>query len=157
MKTIQELLDAKNQKQILSVGIDASVMDAVTTMVENNVGAILVLEGEQIKGIMSERDYLRFIADRGRTARDTPVTELMTHKIIYTTPGATLNQVMGIMTEARIRHIPVLEGGKLLGIVSIGDIVKQIADNQEVHISFLEQYISDSYPGPSMNDKAGQA
>jgi CBS domain-containing protein len=147
MKTIQELLASMNQTRILSVTPEASVMDAVTTMVENNVGAILILEGEQIKGIMSERDYLRFIADRGHTARDTPVTELMTRKIIYTTPASTLNQVMAIMTEARIRHIPVLEGGKLLGIVSIGDIVKQVASNQEAHINFLEEYISDSYPG----------
>ena len=154
MKTIQELLASKNQKKILSVGPEASVMDAVTTMVENNVGAILVLDGDQIKGIMSERDYLRFIADRGRTARDTPITELMTTKIIYTTPNSTLYQVLGIMTEARIRHIPVLEGGQLLGIVSIGDIVKQVASDQEVHINFLEEYISDNYPGPARNKQA---
>ncbi len=148
MKTIQELLEAKSQKKIHSVGPEASVMDAVVTMVENNVGAILVLDGDQIKGIMSERDYLRFITAKGRTARDTPVSELMTTKIIYTTPGATLNQVMGIMTEARIRHIPVLDEGRLLGIISIGDLVKQIADNQEVHLNFLQEYISDNYPGP---------
>ena len=155
MKTIKELLDDKGQRPIHSVGPDDTVFTAVTRMVEKNVGAMLVIEDGTIKGIMTERDYLRFITVQGRTARDTPVRELMTKKVIYVTPDTRLNEVMGIMTTARIRHVPVLVDGDLLGIVSIGDVVKQISQDQELHIRTLEEYISDPYPGPAANGTAG--
>ena len=143
MKTIKELLDAKGDRPIHSVGPDDSVFVAVTKMVEMNIGAMLVMEGSKIKGIMTERDYLRFITAQGQTARDTPVRELMTKKIIYVTPDTRVNEVMGIMTTERIRHVPVLHDGDLLGIVSIGDVVKQISQDQELHIRTLEEYIND--------------
>jgi CBS domain-containing protein len=149
MKTIKELLDDRGPRPIHSVGPDATVFMAVTKMVEENVGAILVLADGAIKGIMTERDYLRFIAAQGRTARDTPVSELMTRKVIYVTPETRVNEVMGIMTTARIRHLPVLDDGELMGIISIGDAVKQITEEQELHIRTLEDYINDPYPGPA--------
>ena len=149
MKTIKELLDDRGPRPIHSVGPDDTVFAAVTKMVEENVGAILVLAGGSIKGIMTERDYLRFITAKGRTARDTPVSELMTRKVIYVTPETRVNEVMGIMTTARIRHLPVLDDGELLGIISIGDAVKQITEDQELHIRTLEEYINDPYPWPA--------
>ena len=155
MKTIKELLDDRGQRPIHTVGPDDTVFTAVTTMVEKNIGAVLVAEGESIKGIMTERDYLRFITAQGRTARDTPVRELMTKKVIYVTPDTELNEVMSIMTAERIRHVPVLHEGGLLGIVSIGDVVKQIGQDQEVHIRTLEEYINDPYPGPVTNGSVG--
>jgi len=148
MKTIKSMLDERGNKTIFTVGPDDSVFSAVTTMVEKNIGAVLVKDGDAIVGILTERDYLRFIAAQGRTARDTPVRELMTNKVIYITPETELNEVMAIMTAERIRHLPVLKDDQLLGIVSIGDVVKQISHEQEVHIRTLEQYIKDPYPGP---------
>jgi signal-transduction protein with cAMP-binding, CBS, and nucleotidyltransferase domain len=154
MKTIKELLECKAQGIVHSIGPDETVFTAVTRMVEMNIGAILIIKAGSIKGIMTERDYLRFITEQGRTARDTPVSELMTRKIIYVTPDTPLNEVMTIMTTERIRHVPVLVDGELLGIVSIGDVVKQISQEQEVHIKTLEDYINDPYPGPAVKGKA---
>jgi CBS domain-containing protein len=154
-KKIKDLLDAKGQRSIITASPDDTVFDAVTRMVENNVGAILITVDDQIRGIMSERDYLRFITIQGRTARDTPVSELMTKKVIYVTPDTVLPEVMAIMTRERIRHVPVLEGQKLLGIVSIGDVVKQISQNQTEQIQVLVEYINDLYPGPSRESTQG--
>lgn len=151
MKSIRQLLENMGAREIIAIGPDASVFDAVTRMVENNVGAILVLEGGDLHGIMSERDYLRFISQIGKTARDTPVRDLMTTKIIYVTPETEIEEVMAIMTEARIRHMPVMAEGRLQGIISMGDLVKQISRDREVHIRTLEAYISDGYPGPDPN------
>jgi len=155
MKTIKELLKNKDQGIVHSIGPDETVFTAVTRMVEMNIGALLIIKGGIIQGIMTERDYLRFISEKGRTARDTPVGELMTRKIIYVTPDTALNEVMNIMTIERIRHVPVLVNGELLGIVSIGDVVKQISQDQEIHIRTLEDYINDPYPGPVTNDAIG--
>ena len=155
MKTIKNLLECKNKGIVHSIGPEESVFTAVTRMVKFNIGAILVIKAGSIKGIMTERDYLRFITEKGRTARDTPVSELMTRKIIYVTPDTALNEVMNIMTTERIRHVPVLENGELMGIVSIGDVVKQISQNQEIHIRTLEEYINDPYPGPKAQGTGG--
>jgi CBS domain-containing protein len=125
-------------------------------MVDMNVGAVLVVDGGNVCGIMTERDYLRFISVKGRTARDTPVAEIMTSKVIYVTPDCSLNEVMAIMTEKRIRHLPVMDGTELLGIVSIGDVVKQISQEQEVRIRYLEDFIADDYPGPKRTPAKGE-
>jgi CBS domain-containing protein len=154
MKTIKELLAHKGQGTVHAVEPDSTVFAAVTRMVEMNIGALLVTEGKDIKGIMTERDYLRFITVKGRTARDTPVSEVMTRKVIYVTPDTELNEVMTIMTAERIRHVPVLNNGDLMGIVSIGDVVKRISQDQKVHIRTLEEYINDPYPGPAVNGAA---
>lgn len=152
MTLIKDLLDKKNSTQIFSLTPQDSVFDAVTSMVENNIGAILVIEDRVIQGILTERDYLRFISTKGHSARETPIKELMTHKVIYVTPNTSVEDVMGIMTEARIRHLPVLFEGRLLGIVSIGDVVKQISQDRKVQISTLEAFIADPYPGPMSMD-----
>ena len=154
MKTIKELLANKDQGTVHTIGQEDTVFVAVTRMVEMNIGALLVTEGKDIKGIMTERDYLRFITVQGRTARDTPVSEVMTRKVIYVTPDTELNEVMTIMTAERIRHVPVLNNGDLMGIVSIGDVVKRISQDQKVHIRTLEEYINDPYPGPAVNGAA---
>ena len=154
MKTIKELLAHKGQGTVHAVEPDSTVFAAVTRMVEMNIGALLVTEGKDIKGIMTERDYLRFITVKGQTARDTPVSEVMTRKVIYVTPDTELNEVMTIMTAERIRHVPVLNNGDLMGIVSIGDVVKRISQDQKVHIRTLEEYINDPYPGPAVNGAA---
>lgn len=151
MQTIQELLEFKGTREVQMVEPNDTVFEAVTRMVELNIGAVLVAENNVIVGIVSERDYLRFITAQGRTARTTPVKELMTHKVIYVTPDTRLDEVMAIMTKQRIRHIPVLDEGQLQGIVSIGDVVRQIASDQKVQIRTLEAYINDGYPGPSPN------
>lgn len=152
---IKELLATKGERPIISATPDETVFEAVSRMVENDVGAILIIVEGQIRGIMSERDYLRFIAIQGRTARDTPVTELMTSKVIYVTPDTDVNEVMAIMTRERIRHVPVLDGQNLLGIVSIGDVVKQISHNQSEKLQILVEYINDPYPGPSRETSRG--
>jgi len=154
MKTIKELLAHKGQGTVHTVEPEDTVFVAVTRMVEMNIGALLVTEGKDIKGIMTERDYLRFITVKGQTARDTPVSEVMTRKVIYVTPDTELNEVMTIMTAERIRHVPVLNNGDLMGIVSIGDVVKRISQDQKVHIRTLEEYINDPYPGPAVNGAA---
>ena len=155
MKTIKELLEAKGSTTVQTIGPEETVFTAVTRMVEHNIGAILVIENNVIKGILTERDYLRFVCDRGRTARDTPIEELMTRRVVYTTPDTTIDAAMAVMTEQRVRHLPVMFEGRLMGIISIGDMVKQISRNQEAKINFLEDYIADPYPGP--NSKKGRA
>ncbi|MCP4291490.1 MAG: CBS domain-containing protein [bacterium] len=151
MRTIQELLKARGYNPVHTIKPSNTLLEAVAFMVDLNIGAVLAVEDNCIKGIITERDYLRFIAGEGHSARDTPVHELMTKKVIYVTPEATLDSAMRIMTKARIRHIPVLENGNLVGMISIGDLVKQISSNQEVQISTLEEYISDNYPGPNVS------
>ena len=149
MQTVRELLAQKSQRALVQVDPDDTVFEAVTRMVRANVGAVLVMDEGRVRGIMTERDYLRFVTELGRTARDTPVLELMTRKVIYTTPEASVTEVMALMTEARIRHLPVMEGQQLVGLVSIGDCVKAISHDQEVKLRTLEAYISDAYPGPA--------
>lgn len=152
MKSIKELLDTKDSATVMTIGPDETVLTAVTTMVENNIGAIIVTHKNVIKGILTERDYLRFVSERERTARDTPVSELMTRRVVYTTPETTMDAAMAVMTEQRVRHLPVMSEGRLMGIISIGDVVKQISRNQEAKISFLEDYIADPYPGPNSSE-----
>jgi len=149
MNNIGELLAARGPSKIHSVNSTDSLFTAVTLMVEMNIGAVLVVDDDVIKGIFTERDYLRFIAREGHSARETPVSENMTSKIIYVTEDATLEAVMATMTEARCRHMPVMCEGRLLGIVSIGDLVKQISVDQKVKLNTLQEYINDAYPGPA--------
>lgn len=154
MSTIKSLLDARGPRELQTIGPEEMVFAAVTRMVEHNIGAMIVVEDDTIKGIMTERDYLRFVTVQGKTARDTAVSELMTSRVVYITPEITVEEAMAIMTEQRIRHLPVMTEGRLVGIVSIGDLVKQISRNQEAEINFLQEYISDPYPGPAKSRKA---
>ncbi len=152
MRTIKDLLEAKGHGPVHTIGPNDTLFDAVTRMVDMKIGAVLVVENNVIRGIISERDYLRFVASEGHSARETPIHTLMTRKVIYVTPETTLEAVMAVMTKARIRHIPVMSEGRLMGLVSIGDLVKQISANQEIHINTLEDFISDPYPGPGVSN-----
>jgi len=142
MKTVSDLLRVKGN-QVWSIGPDATVYDALTLMAEKDVGALLVLDNVgQLVGILSERDYARKIVLKGKTSRETPVREIMTKKVLWVRPDQTIEEIMALMTNKRIRHLPVLEEGRLVGVISIGDVVKAIISEQEFMIEQLENYIT---------------
>jgi len=142
MKTVQELLRNKGY-HIWSIGPDATVYEALTLMAEKDVGALLVLSSAgQLVGILSERDYARKIVLKGKTSRETPVREIMTEKVVWVRPDQTIEECMALMTNKHIRHLPVMEEGRLLGVISIGDVVKDIISEQEFVIAQLENYIT---------------
>ena len=129
---------------VITIGADATVYDAVKAMVEANVGAILVAGDQpgQIRGIFTERDYLRRVAVEGRSSRKTLVTELMSSPVIYVEPSTTVEEAMALMTARRIRHAPVVSDSKLVGMISIGDLVRMQSVEQSFKIQYLTEYIS---------------
>ena len=141
MKTVRQLLQSKGN-DIWSVSPGTSVLDALKLMAEKNIGALLVLESGRLVGIFSERDYARKVILRGKASRSTRVREIMSRKVVYVRPEQGTEECMGIMTQKRIRHLPVMEGGDLAGMISIGDVVKSIISEQEFTIRQLERYIS---------------
>ena len=141
MKTVKELLQVKGH-DVWSIAPDSSVYDALGLMADKGVGALLVLEGGKVVGIVSERDYAREVDLMGRSSRQTPVREIMTQKVVYIRPENTAEDCMAVMTHKRIRHLPVLEDNQLVGIISIGDVVKSIIAEQQFVIQQLEQYIT---------------
>ncbi|HAM44090.1 MAG TPA: inosine-5-monophosphate dehydrogenase, partial [Propionibacteriaceae bacterium] len=124
------------------VGPTDSVRDALALMAAKGIGALVVLDGDQVVGILSERDYAREVELKGRTARETAVGEIMTGKVAYVEPDNTVEECMALMTHKRIRHLPVIENGRLVGLVSIGDVVKTIISHQQFLIEQLEHYIT---------------
>jgi CBS domain-containing protein len=146
MSTVSAILSVKGST-VHTVEGSASVFDSIKRMVEANVGSLIVTDGDAILGIFTERDYLRRIALEGRTSKDTPVREVLTERIVATDPDRSVEECMSIMTRERIRHLPVIEGGKLVGIVSIGDLVKFLSHEREAEIRYLTDYISGRYPG----------
>lgn len=141
MKDIASVLEEKGSN-VLQIDADATVFDAIKRMVESNVGALLVTEGAKVTGIVTERDYLRRVTLEGRTERETLVREIMTSPLVYVTPETSVEECMAVMTERRIRHVPVFsEGRDLVGIVSIGDLVKFQSKQQSFQIKFLTEYI----------------
>jgi CBS domain-containing protein len=140
MKTLRQLLAAKG-REVYAIGPDARVIEALRRMAEKDVGALLVLDGERLVGVISERDYARKVILHGKSSHDIPVREIMTDKVITVHPGQTVEECMALMTEKRIRHLPVVEGGKVIGIVSIGDLVKEVISEQQRTIRELESYI----------------
>jgi CBS domain-containing protein len=140
MKRVSEILDEKGHA-VLKIDAGASVFEAVQQMVEANVGALLVTNGEEIAGIVTERDYLRRVAVEGRDERKTPVREVMSSELVVVTPEASVDECMALMTNRRIRHLPVVDGGEVAGIVSIGDVVKFQSREQSFQIQFLQDYI----------------
>ena len=140
MKTIRQLLNAKGST-VWTITPDASVFDALKLMAEKEVGALLVVEGKRVAGVLSERDYARKVALQGKLSRNTPVKEIMSHTVTTASPDHQVEECMALMTDKRIRHLPVIEKGKLVGIVSIGDLVKEIISEQKFLIKNLEQYI----------------
>jgi len=141
MKTVRDVLKTKGG-DICSVGPETTVYDALELMAEKNIGAVLVLEGERPMGIFSERDYARQVILKGKTSKDTAVHEVMTSRIVFVRPEQNIEECMALMTAKRCRHLPVLEEGKLAGILSIGDVVKAVISEKEFVISQLENYIT---------------
>lgn len=141
MTSIRQLLDKKGS-DVWSTTPDASVYDALLLLAEKNIGALLVLQEGELVGIISERDYARKVALRGKASVETPVREIMTEDVVTVSPQSTVEEAMALMTDKRIRHLPVVEEDKLVGVISIGDLVKSIIAKQEVMINQLENYIS---------------
>lgn len=140
MKTVRQLLQAKTHG-ILSIAPDARVYDALQLMADKNVGALLVTDAGQLIGIFTERDYARKVILHGKSSHDIRVREIMTEKLVTVHPGQTVEECMSLMTDKRVRHLPVMEDNKLVGVVSIGDLVKEVISEQEQTIKQLESYI----------------
>lgn len=141
MKTIKDLLGNKGQ-EIWSVGPDTTVYEAIELMADKGVGALMVMDEERPAGIISERDYARKVILQGRSSKDTSVREIMTSRLIHTSPDRSVEECMTLMTTNKIRHLPVMEADQLVGIVSIGDLVKATISDQQSTIEQLERYIS---------------
>ena len=141
MKTTAEILQSKADQTVYTVAPTASVFDAVMLMAQKGIGALLVMEGGKIVGIITERDYARKIILMGRSSKETPVRVIMTSEVMYVRPDHTNDECMALMTENRIRHLPVMDNDKLIGLLSIGDLVKDIISEQRFTIEQLEQYI----------------
>jgi len=140
MKTLKQLLQAKPHG-ILSIAPDARVFDALKLMAENNIGALLVMDAGQLVGIVTERDYARKVILKGKSSLDTPVREIMTDKVLCVHPDQSAEECMGLMTDKRVRHLPVMDGNRLIGVLSIGDLVKEVIAEQQFVIKQLESYI----------------
>ncbi|MEY2545619.1 MAG: hypothetical protein QOG48_736 [Verrucomicrobiota bacterium] len=128
-------------REIFSIGPNDTVYDAVKLMAEKNVGAVLVLEGDKLVGLISERDYSRKIMLKGKRSRETKVSEIMSTQLIVIPPSEPIDRCLRLMTDKRIRHLPVLDGDKVVGVISIGDLVKYVIDCQSAAIEHLESYI----------------
>ena len=140
MINVRQLLDRKG-RQVFSIAPTAAVLDAIRMMAEHHVGALLVMQGDALSGIVSERDYARKVILMGRSSADTPVRDIMSAPVITVQPETQVEQCMKIMTEHRVRHLPVIDGGRVVGMVSIGDLVKVVIAEQQQQIEQLESYI----------------
>jgi CBS domain-containing protein len=131
---------------VWSIAPNSMVFDAIQLMADKNVGALPVVDNGQLVGMISERDYTRKVALKGRSSKETPVREIMSHEVVTVNVTDTINECMRVMTASRIRHLPVMEGKKMMGLVSIGDLVRGIISAQTATIEFLEKYITGDYP-----------
>ena len=144
MKTVREVLEGKGRR-VWSVAPDTTVFDALLLMAEKDVGAVLVLDAaRRLVGVLSERDYARQVILKGKTSKETPVGEIMTARVVYVRPEQSVDECMALMTDKRIRHLPVLEGDELIGLLSIGDVVKTVIQEKQFQIEQLENYITRS-------------
>ncbi len=142
MTTAADVLKSKPQQTVHTITPTATVLEAVKLMADKNIGALLVMEGTQIAGIVTERDYARKVAVMSRSSRETSVREIMTSAVMYVRPDQSSEECMALMTENRLRHLPVMDRDKLLGLISIGDLVKNIISEQKFLIQQLEHYIT---------------
>ena len=154
MATVRDMLKTKGF-EVWSVAPDTSVYDALKLMAEKNIGAVLVMESDTLRGIVSERDYARKVILLGKSSVETPASEIMTEQLMCVGPEDSAEQVMGLITEKRIRHLPVLEDGELIGLISIGDVVKTTIAQKEFIIEQLEEYIKGAPYVPPASVKAG--
>lgn len=141
MATVKQLLDQKGH-EVLSIGPDNSVFDAIKKMADNNVGSLVVLEGEKLVGIINERHYARNVFLKGRSSPETTVRDIMSTHVVCARPEQLVEECMAVMTDKAVRHLPVLENKKIVGVVSIGDLVKSIISDQKFVIEQLEHYIT---------------
>lgn len=142
MGTVANIIRSKPDQAVHAISPAATMREALERMARHNIGAMLVMEGDRIVGIVTERDYARKCVLMGRKSRETPVRELMTSPVMYVGPDETNEHCMALMTENRLRHLPVLDEGRLVGLVSIGDLVKDIISEQQFVIEQLERYIA---------------
>lgn len=141
MQTVRQLLEAK-PAGVASIGPDAQVIEAIRLMAERRIGALLVMDEARLAGILSERDYARKVVLQGRSSKDTPVRDIMTADVITVAPGDSVAHCMEIVTNSRIRHLPVVEAGQVVGVLSIGDLVKAVIEAQQQDIDQLQRYIA---------------
>jgi CBS domain-containing protein len=141
MLRVKHLLSFKN-RSVWSIGAEEPVLEAIRLMAEKHIGALPVLRGEELVGIVSERDYARKVILLGRSSSDTPVSQIMSSPVVTVSPDEAVHRCMEIVTDQRIRHLPVVERGKMIGIISIGDLVKAVIEEQQETISQLERYIA---------------
>ncbi len=141
MRTVRQLLEAK-APEVFAIGPDAPVIDAIRLMAEKRIGAVLVMEAGRLAGILSERDYARKIVLQGRSSKETPVRDIMTAEVVSVGLNDTTDRCMQLVTNRRIRHLPVLDGNAVLGVVSIGDLVKAVIEDQQLELDQLQRYIA---------------
>jgi len=141
MKSVAQILKSKSAQGVLTIAPSDTVYDAVKMMADKGVGALLVMEDGKIAGIVTERDYARKIVLLGRSSKETPVRDIMTSPVMYVRPDQSNEECMALMTDSRVRHLPVMDGARLVGLVSIGDLVKDIISEQKFIIDQLEHYI----------------
>jgi CBS domain-containing protein len=142
MKPVGHILKSKPDRTVYTIAPTASVFDALQLMAEKSIGALVVTEGEQVVGIITERDYARKVILMARSSKETTVRDIMTSSVMYVRPDHTSEECMVLMTENRLRHLPVMDSGKLVGLISIGDLVKDIISEQKFIIEQLEHYIT---------------
>lgn len=141
MRTVSQILERKGSR-VVSVSKDAPVLEAIRLMAEHHIGAVLVMRGNDLIGIASERDYARKVILQGRSSGDTPVATIMSAPVICVTPQDSVGDCMSIMTERHFRHLPVLQDNRVVGVISIGDLVKEVIQEQKQEIDYLQQYIA---------------
>lgn len=143
---IRQILNVKGT-EVFHTGPDNTVYEAIEKMADKDIGALLVMEGENMRGIITERDYRNKVILKGRTSKTTPVKEIMSTDLYTVKPSDTVETCMALMTDRKFRHLPVLEDGKVVGVISIGDLVKAVITKQKVEIHNLRDYITGTYPG----------